>query len=403
MRNSESWRSLAQPFTESLPDLQAKRSATPPTYPSPPCFPTDALEDSHLSSTTEALHSSDDDYDGSTSNPVSEPIHQSEKLSIQEVRLLLTTFERNPSPNSNELVQLSMETGIERERLYVWFHNRRSRRLRHHPNESASNVQGSTTGKVPLENSGESTMTPLLFHDSSSHLGSSLPSSSRPIGTKDEPPTSVPSSPSYSESLFSEGSPGPVSNPTTQSSDSSNGSASSSDFGYKSQRGFGIDPPASRLSQQGFGAAPLVSQLSCSPLFKCTFCSEPFRSESQWRLHETLHVRYEVWTCQLYPCTGSPEQDRTYRTKHSFAQHTAYAHYGVTIEDDAIGTLTENLAPEHPALQCGFCLNKLPNWNARLEHVAQHYRRGEDTGRRQPTNLIDTMDYTRNPDSSSVG
>ncbi|OAL47749.1 hypothetical protein IQ07DRAFT_514692 [Pyrenochaeta sp. DS3sAY3a] len=142
-------------------------------------------------------------------------------------------------------------------------------------------------------------------------------------------------------------------------------------------------------------------------IFKCTFCCDTFKHKYDWARHEkSLHLNLEEWVCTphgasvvlpltgrvhcaycsaLDPtvdhlqqhnhsgCTESTSAPRVFRRKDHLVQHLRLVHGLKTLP------LIEDWRVETPpiASRCGFCDEKMMTWDARVDHLASHFRDGK--------------------------
>ncbi|RJE22401.1 hypothetical protein PHISCL_05262 [Aspergillus sclerotialis] len=138
----------------------------------------------------------------------------------------------------------------------------------------------------------------------------------------------------------------------------------------------------------------------------CTFCCDRFKNKYDWARHEkSLHVNLETWYCapfgttvvspltQRKHCAFCNEVDpdsrhldrhayracesdsgarRSFRRKDHLVQHLQLIHNveaPPALDDWKIG---------HSVItsRCGFCDQRLNTWDQRVEHLAEHFRKG---------------------------
>lgn len=109
--------------------------------------------------------------------------------------------------------------------------------------------------------------------------------------------------------------------------------------------------------------------------FYCTFCSMGLNDFFQERRHEEAkHAPQTGWICKHPNCAEKPLEDSIFFRmdlfKQHFSRHKEYA--GSEFE-----VVQANPIPDdHPALWCGFCGDRLPDWDRRIKHVAAHFTEG---------------------------
>lgn len=142
--------------------------------------------------------------------------------------------------------------------------------------------------------------------------------------------------------------------------------------------------------------------------FQCTFCTDSFKTKYDWSRHEkSLHLALESWTCSPFgavnhdanaeeqepkcvycntasptedhlhthrylACDGRPESERTYYRKDHLRQHLRLVHGCRFIPSMEKWKHT----PEFVRSRCGFCDKLLSTWQARIDHLAAHFRSG---------------------------
>lgn len=140
--------------------------------------------------------------------------------------------------------------------------------------------------------------------------------------------------------------------------------------------------------------------------FQCTFCTDSFKTKYDWSRHEkSLHLALESWTCSPFgavsheeneeepkcvycntvspaedhlhthrylACEGRPESERTYYRKDHLRQHLRLVHGCRFIPSMEKWKHT----PEFVRSRCGFCDKLLSTWQARVDHLAAHFRSG---------------------------
>jgi hypothetical protein len=103
----------------------------------------------------------------------------------------------------------------------------------------------------------------------------------------------------------------------------------------------------------------------------CDFCSKPFASADHLEQHE------------VSKCAARPRHERTYPSKDSLMSHIRYYHLkNASLEQKAMAKAPR--AWERPialinplALWCGFCQIDLESVDARMKHVALHFKAGK--------------------------
>lgn len=141
--------------------------------------------------------------------------------------------------------------------------------------------------------------------------------------------------------------------------------------------------------------------------FPCTFCEASFKRKHEWQRHEkSCHLPLEKWTCtphggtvvdhatcevicafcpEVEPspehlqthgytaCAQRPVAERTFYRKDHLRQHLRLTH-GVTKWVEAMESWKTQ--PEVVRSRCGFCSAWLDTWQARVDHLADHFVTG---------------------------
>ncbi|TDZ41026.1 Homeobox protein HD-2 [Colletotrichum trifolii] len=138
--------------------------------------------------------------------------------------------------------------------------------------------------------------------------------------------------------------------------------------------------------------------------YQCTFCTETFRTKHDWQRHEkSLHMPLERWVCSpdgptaADPDTGQPRcvfcgevgpseahvrnhnpsacRERTFNRKDHLKQHLRLVHNAGLL--DASARLWRVAIPDIRS-RCGFCGASLDSWAFRADHLADHFKMGQD-------------------------
>ncbi|RAH81632.1 hypothetical protein BO86DRAFT_313539 [Aspergillus japonicus CBS 114.51] len=148
----------------------------------------------------------------------------------------------------------------------------------------------------------------------------------------------------------------------------------------------------------------------------CTFCCDRFKSKYDWARHEkSLHVTLEAWYCAPFGTTilsatapqttrcafcGAPDPDaghlndhdatacetepgtrRSFRRKDHLMQHLRLVHHILPTPTKGGGGPPDlerwKVGQSGITSRCGFCDARLRSWEARVEHLAEHFRGGQ--------------------------
>jgi hypothetical protein len=142
--------------------------------------------------------------------------------------------------------------------------------------------------------------------------------------------------------------------------------------------------------------------------YQCTFCTETFKTKHDWQRHEkSLHLSLERWICSPdgpiqfcaewnclacvfcglknptpehaeqhndFVCAEKSEQEKTFYRKDHLRQHLNIVH------DAKFQKWPMNdwkVATPPVRSRCGFCGLLLASWDARVGHLAQHFKNGK--------------------------
>lgn len=100
----------------------------------------------------------------------------------------------------------------------------------------------------------------------------------------------------------------------------------------------------------------------------CTFCPS-FSSDDSQSTHNR-QCRHRV-----VECLRKSKSERTFHRKDNLVQHVKGFH-GVFLSDEMIEAWEVQADHSHHDWKCGFCGQRLENWNVRATHIAKHFRVG---------------------------
>ncbi|KAI9780983.1 MAG: hypothetical protein M1839_006422 [Geoglossum umbratile] len=335
----------------------------------------------------------------------------------------------HPYPTDKEKDELKKQTGLKRSQISNWLANTR-RRGKAFPGRSGTRA-GSVPGRsfVPLQGIDIPTtllknpledMNPLerWKHSPPENEPASVTAifeavaKSRYSTDKETPSLSTSWRDSHRSECSSTGSsfsvfkaPSMVSLETGRSSGGSDFSLNSA-FSHQSRHSFGSFSVADKKDRRR-RRRPEASQKSepgATKMFQCTFCTLSFRTKHDWQRHEkTQHIPLESWTCAKYgavivtptsvhcaycnlenlrsghlethnfqQCMEKSVQERTFYRKDHLRQHLRLAH-GCTFQGQ-METWKEEVTDLKS--RCGFCDANFTTWQARVDHIAAHFRAG---------------------------
>ncbi|KAL4808615.1 hypothetical protein BDV18DRAFT_167658 [Aspergillus unguis] len=325
-------------------------------------------------------------------------------------RVLKDWFYRNeehPYPSEEDKTRLAQETGFSRQRISTWFANARRRYKQQREEKPSTRVyRAGSPMPMPISTNDATFMTPMERWQASppdeepvpeavirKAIASSL--SSNMSGHMDTPSTDLSSTgegSSLASSLSSFGIP------ASDASDSS-----SSAWSFRSEEGF-----RSRPYRRPSGARRGRKRVTEDGNYHCTFCTSSFRKKHDWSRHEkSVHLPLDVWICTPNPhelegmniplsecrfceqqqpthehweshdfleCASKPLPERSFSRKDYLWQHLRKFHgctkYPIPNLDSWRSSQNEIQS------RCGFCAAPLPNWSARADHLAAHFKEG---------------------------
>jgi hypothetical protein len=186
------------------------------------------------------------------------------------------------------------------------------------------------------------------------------------------------------------------------SSNASNGSAAS---WSSKKKGVQKHPKKPKQTKHDLRIRPYI----------CTFgCSDSFRYPYDWKRHEkSKHTQEELWICNNpvvcylpdicpYDLTPFPTADhlashahedcikrhkdtRTFKRLDGFLEHLTQWHGIADTSNVRIATVIDSwkggipFKPSDPALKCGYCGQHFANWDDRVAHVGEHFKKGKQS------------------------
>lgn len=112
-----------------------------------------------------------------------------------------------------------------------------------------------------------------------------------------------------------------------------------------------------------------------SKIYQCTRkCGKRYGRKCDWKRNEEEGYPCKSWVCNLCKSTGTENVKPCYR-KYHFAQHFRNIHPGINYEDyqEASVVCSETEFPR----QCGFCRRRFESRQDRIDHIADHFKKGK--------------------------
>lgn len=343
-----------------------------------------------------------------TSNSRKRHKRKNRRLSTTAVQTLVSWFEQHqayPYPTKKEKNQLRHETGLEVSQISNWFTNARRRKMiAGEPTPEANHTDNTLLSPLQRWQNSPPESEPAAASDILKAL-EDIPYTSDASITYPAPPEAL-SSNSSSASFV-------VGVPSISSYEHSHSSGSDISFSRSNQ--ISQRPPTplitTRSRRRRRKPPPPNEALSkrksnARRPFQCTFCSDTFNTKYDWQRHEkALHLPVDRWICApqggLAEVNGTnvcvfcqaPDADSTHLETHDYlacrerlAEQRTFArkdhlrqHLRLTHNVDYHPTMDQwRDSLTHLNSRCGFCNAKFHTWQERVDHVADHFKKGAD-------------------------
>ncbi|KLP10160.1 unnamed protein product [Fusarium fujikuroi] len=328
------------------------------------------------------------------------------KEALKFLKDWLSSHSDHPYLDEEDREMLQRQTGLNKTQISNWLTNARRRRKVQRPRSTSPYARNTWTGPIDIPRRQD---TPAFQNNTGS-----LNPLERWV---DSPPESEPASVTAiaravaSNSHISSGQNSPRSfastddgsNPSVYnvSSASSAGTSSGASFGSMTrQRGRRRRRPVTKRKEKLASAVPLKK-------FQCTFCTDTFGTKYDWQRHEkSLHLSLERWMCapngprvtdprsnQIYcafcgenepsdehieshnllACMERRPEDRTFYRKDHLNQHLRLMHNAKFLD---WSMKSWKVTGPDIRSRCGFCGIAMSSWSIRVDHLAEHFRKG---------------------------
>ncbi|KAF5677444.1 homeobox 4 [Fusarium circinatum] len=329
------------------------------------------------------------------------------KDALKVLKDWLSSHSDHPYLDEEDREMLQRQTGLNKTQISNWLTNARRRRKVQRPRSTSPYVRNTWTGPIDIPRRPD---TPAFQNDAGN-----LNPLERWV---DSPPENEPASVTAiaqavalnSKTSSGQNSPRSLastddgSNPSVYnaSSASSAGTSSGASFGSLTrQRGRRRRRPVPKRKEKPSSAVAIKK-------FQCTFCTDTFGTKYDWQRHEkSLHLSLERWMCapngprvldpqnnqnccafcgevepsddhieshNLLACMERRPEDRTFYRKDHLNQHLRLMH-NVKFLDWSMKSWKVT-GPDIRS-RCGFCGIVMPNWSTRVDHLAEHFRKGD--------------------------
>ncbi|KAJ5701453.1 hypothetical protein N7488_009001 [Penicillium malachiteum] len=315
----------------------------------------------------------------------------------------LSQNQLNPYPTEQDKKEMEQQTGLDRKQILTWFTNARRRKI---GTVSMTNIlPGDHSMLSPMERWRNSPpeAEPATVFDIMQALENTPYLSDNSATQFRTPDTGSSNGSSTSSFLFGE--------PSIGSYENSHSSGSELRF-QSSDRTLQRPPtplPGMRHRRHRRKTRrPTKQKADEHRAYQCTFCSASFRNKYDWQRHEkALHVSVDRWMCAphgdrveidgvnacVFCCAPNPDENhlethnylacrenvphlRTFSRKDHLQQHLRLTHNALYHSHMDIWRVSK----EKFLSRCGFCDSNFTTWEERVDHVAEHFKKGADMG-----------------------
>jgi len=339
------------------------------------------------------------------------------RFSRESVKILknwLSTHSKHPYPNDEEKEMLQKQTGLSKTQITNWLANTRRR------NKNAVTHRSTSPGvrswanpidipqrrRTPLEH-----MNPLQRweHSPPENEPASVTAIARAVNSASSISSGL-NSP-FSANFTDDGSGRSLCDSAVSSANTSHSQSSLSAYSLGSRGSFGSGgsiPRGRRRRRRKAPAATTTTQGGPAKTFQCTFCTETFRTKHDWQRHEkSLHLSLERWVCSpngpqaFNPENGQmscvfcahPNPDEAHIDSHNYSacqertigERTFYRkdhlrqHLKLVHDTKFMSWSMEQWKVTTPEIRsrCGFCGIVMDTWSGRVDHLAEHFKKGK--------------------------
>jgi hypothetical protein len=339
------------------------------------------------------------------------------RFSRESVKILknwLSTHNKHPYPNDEEKEMLQKQTGLSKTQITNWLANtrRRNKNAVVHRSTSPGVRKWASPIDIPQRRGTPASfehMNPLQRwqHSPPENEPASVTAIARAVNSAASLSSGL-NSP-FSANFTDDGSGRSLCDSNISSANTSHSSTSVYSFGSRGSFGSGGSMPRGRRRRRR--KAPTTNTATRSgpaKTFQCTFCTETFRTKHDWQRHEkSLHLSLERWVCSpngaqaFNPENGqmscvfcghaNPDEahidshnyaacqertpgERTFYRKDHLRQHLKLVH-GAKFESWSM----EQWKATTPEIRsrCGFCGTVMDTWSIRVDHLAEHFKKGK--------------------------
>jgi hypothetical protein len=340
------------------------------------------------------------------------------RFSRESVKILknwLSTHSKHPYPNDEEKDMLQKQTGLNKTQITNWLANtrRRHKNAVFHRSTSPGVRNWANPIDIPQRRGTPGSlehMNPLQRwqHSPPENEPASVTAIARAVSSASGTSSGL-SSP-FSAHFTDDGSGRSLCDSNISSANTSH---SSSAYSWGSRGSFGSQGsvPRGRRRRRRKAAAPTATTTTKpgpAKTFQCTFCTETFRTKHDWQRHEkSLHLSLERWVCSpsgarafnpengQMSCAfcGDPNPDEAHIDSHNYSacqertmvERTFYRkdhlrqHLKLVHGAKFTSWSMDQWKATNPEIRsrCGFCGTTLDTWSIRVDHLAEHFKKGK--------------------------
>ncbi|KAL6891799.1 hypothetical protein HDV57DRAFT_314479 [Trichoderma longibrachiatum] len=372
----------------------------------------------HTYGTSDSSFTINESQGEDATDPLGKQSKAGARFSRETLRILrnwLTSNHRHPYPSNEDKENLARQTGLNKTQIGNWIANARRRGKVRAPRSTSS-----SPGLLPVGIDIPPRVTPLTREMSPMERWRNSPPDQEPVSIS-AIATAVSTSDfsagaDYWHGSIDDGLAGSVdrlsSAGSSRTSHSSNGSLGTVNSHNSRESLVSLSSLKSRgrrrRRRQTSKAVNISSMLPTIHTYQCTFCTETFKTKHDWQRHEkSLHLSLERWVCSPdgpiqfcaewnclacvycglknptpehaeqhndFVCAEKSEQEKTFYRKDHLRQHLNIVH------DAKFQKWPMNdwkVATPPVRSRCGFCGLLLDSWDARVGHLAQHFKNGK--------------------------
>ena len=380
------------------------------------------LEDSHTSSATDLpglVATSGPDNTAAGAGPAGKSGARFSRESVKILKNWLSTHSKHPYPNDEEKERLQNQTGLSKTQITNWLANTRRRNKNTVGQRSTSPGVRNWANPIDIPQrrgtrAGLEMMNPLQrwAHSPPENEPASVSAIARAVDSAASISSGL-NSP-YSLNFTDDGSGRSLCGSNISSANTSHSTGTSA-YSHNSRGSLGSQGsmPRGRRRRRRKAPAPAPSAAAAKSAtvvktYQCTFCTETFRTKHDWQRHEkSLHLSLERWVCSpngpqgfnpensQMSCVfcGDPNPDeahidshnysacqertmgeRTFYRKDHLRQHLKLVH-GAKFTNWSM----EQWKATTPEIRsrCGFCPAVMDTWSIRVDHLAEHFKKGK--------------------------